>query len=108
TPGPWSIPPPSVLSGLRRQVLMDRHEVIRLPPRFREPSRQKLVKGLQFLQPPVLPRPHFTKVSSQFYEPSVPLCFRAPLPSQDLVDLGQNEQSSFAIELGQHGRSPST
>src|SRR6185369_4260829 len=99
TPGPWSIPPPSVLSGLRRQVLMDRHEVVRLPPGLREPPRQKFVKGLQFLQPPVLTCPHFAQISPQFYKPGISLCFRAPLPSQDLVDFGQNEQSPFAIEL---------
>jgi hypothetical protein len=29
-------------------------------------------------------------------------------PGQDLVDPGQNEQGSLSIELGQHGRNPST
>jgi hypothetical protein len=87
---------------------MDRHQVVCLPPRLRKPSRQKLVKGLQFLQPPVLPRPYFTQVSSQFNESGIPLGFRPSLPGQDLIDLGQNEQSPFAIELGQHGRILST
>jgi hypothetical protein len=77
--------------ALRREVLMDRLEVVRLPPRLRKPSRQKLVKGLQFLQPPVLPRPHFTQVSSEFHKAGVPLGLRTSLPGQDLVDLGQNE-----------------
>ena len=87
---------------------MDRHEVISLPPRLRKPPRQKLIKGLQFLQPPILTRPHFAQVSTQFYEPRIPLGFRPPLPGQNLVDLSQNEQSPFAIELGQHGRILST
>ena len=75
---------------------MDRHEVVRLPPGFREPPRQKLVERLQLLQPPVLSRPDFTQVTSQFYEPGIPLGFRPPLPRQDLVNLGQDEQGLVA------------
>src|ERR1700732_5341621 len=89
-------------------MLVDLHEVVSLPSGLRKPPRQKLIKRLQFLQPPVLPRPYFTQVSSQLYEPGVPLGFRPALAGQELVDLGQNEQGPFAIELGQHGRSLST
>ena len=85
---------------------MDRHQVVSFPPRLREPPRQKLIERLQILQSPVLPRPHFTQVTSQFYEPGVPLSLRTSLPGQDLIDLGQHEQGPFAIELGQHGRNP--
>ena len=74
--------------------------VVTLPPGLGELPPQKLVERLQRLEPPVLTRPHFAQLSSQFYEPGVPLGFRLPLPGQDLVDLGQNEQGPFAIELG--------
>jgi hypothetical protein len=35
-----------ILPRLRRQVFVDGHQVVCLPPRFREPPRQKLVKQL--------------------------------------------------------------
>jgi hypothetical protein len=82
---------------------MNRHEVVSLPPGLREPPRQKLVKRLQFLQPPVLPRPDFTQVPSQFNEAGVPFGFRPPFPGQDLVNLGQNEQGPLGLSLGNMG-----
>ena len=46
-----------------------------------ETVSQKLVKGLQFLQPPVLPRPDFTEISSQFHEAGIPFgLLAAPRP----------------------------
>jgi len=41
---------------------MDRHQVVRLPPGLRESPPQKLIKGLQFLQPPVQPGLHFAQL----------------------------------------------
>src|SRR5712691_4545947 len=40
-----------------------------LPPGLRKPPRQKLVEGLQLLQPTVLPCPHFAQVPTQFPVP---------------------------------------
>jgi hypothetical protein len=64
---------------------------------------QKVIEGLQVLQPPILPRPHFIQIPSQFHEPGVPLGFGPPLPGQDLVDLGQNEQSPPGLSLSNIG-----
>jgi hypothetical protein len=79
---------------------MDRHEVIGFSPRSWEFPFQELIEGSQIVQPPVLPCSDFTKVAAQFHEPDVPFLFRAPLPSQDFVDLRQYNRSPSSIEFG--------
>ena len=73
-------------------------------PDGRLPSEAQLVKRFQVLQPPVLPGPDFAEISSEFHKPGIYLRFLALLPGQDLIDLGEHELSSPAIELGQHRR----
>src|SRR5208282_505643 len=94
-------------SRLRRQVLVDRHQVVRLPSRFRKPPRQKLVERLQVLEPPVLSRSHLAQIPAEIDEARVPLHLFLSFPRQDLVDLGQNEKSALATELRGHRWIPS-
>src|ERR1017187_2510002 len=96
-----------ILPQLRRQVFVDGHQVVRLSSRLRKPLRQKLVKRLQVLQPPVLPCPHLAQIPAKLHEASVPLRLFLPFPSQDLVDLGQNKEGTLAIELRGHRWPPS-
>jgi hypothetical protein len=81
---------------------VDRHQVVRLPSRLRKPSFQEL--RLHVFHPPVLSRPHFAQITPEFNEAGIPLRFLLLFPGQNLIDLGQNEQSPSTIELGQHGR----
>src|SRR5436309_12599017 len=85
-------------------MLMDGHEVISLPSRFRKPPFQEFVEGFHVLQPPVLSRSNFTQITTKFDKASVPFRLLPLLPGQDLVNLRQHEQGSPTIELGQHGR----
>src|SRR5207253_9820892 len=89
-----------------RQVLVDGHEVISLTPRLRESPFQEFVEGFHVLQPPVLSRSHFTQITTKFDKASVPFRLLPLFPSQDFVDFGKHEQSSPAIQLGQHRRIP--
>src|SRR5439155_23026488 len=52
----------------------------------------------------ILPGPHFAEISSQFHKPGIFFRFLALFPGEDLVDFGEHELSSPAIELGKHGR----
>src|SRR5881397_3287032 len=56
------------------------------------------------VQPPVLPGPHFAQISSQFHKPGIFLHFLALLPGQDLINFGEHELGSPAVELGRHRR----
>src|SRR5207302_716016 len=60
-----------ILARFWRQMLVDGHQVVRLPSRFREPPRQELVKRSQVLQPPVLSSPHLAQISAQVDEAGV-------------------------------------
>ena len=87
---------------------MNGHQVIRLPSRFREPLLEKLIEGMKIVEPPVLPAPHFTEITAELDEPRIALPLRRSLPTQDLIDLGQDEQSPATVELRSHKRSPVT
>jgi hypothetical protein len=92
-------------SGLRRQVLMNRHEVVSFPPGLREPPRQKLIKRLQCLQPPVLTRALHTGIApvlrngcrarSQTFAPRL-----GSRPKSDRFSLGRNGESGNSGEGG--------
>src|ERR1019366_1697990 len=97
-----------ILPSLRRQVLVDGHQVVGFPSRFRKPPCQELVKRLQVFEPPVLPCPHLAQIPAKLDETSVALCVFLLLPGQDLVDLGEDKQGSLAIELGGHRHRPKT
>ena len=71
---------------------MDRHQVISLSSRLGKPPLQKLVERFQVFQSPVLASSDFAEVTPQLDEAGIPIRLVSPLPSQDLVDLGQNEQ----------------
>ena len=71
-------------------MLVNRHQVIGLPSRFREAPLQELVKGLQVLQPPVLSSSYFAQVLAQFHKLGIALVVVPCLPGQDLVDLAQH------------------
>src|SRR5271157_2339281 len=45
-----------------RQMLLDRHQVISLPPRFGKSLLEKFIEGLQVFESPVLPGPNFAQV----------------------------------------------
>ena len=79
-----------ILPRLRRQVLVDGHQVVPLPSRFPEPPCQEVVKRTHVLQPPVLPRPHFAEIPAKLDETGVALHLSlSAFPRQDLVDLGE-------------------
>ena len=73
--------------GLPGQLLVNRHQVICLPSRLGKFLLQKLIKGLQIVDPPVLTGPHFAQVTAQLHKARVPLPLRRPFPMQNLVDL---------------------
>src|SRR5438105_15924768 len=82
-------------------MFVDRHEVVRLPARLREPPFQKIIERLQVLDPPILTRPHLAQISTKFYELGVATHLYPLLPSKDLVDLPEHKPSSLGVELGQ-------
>src|SRR5207253_10903107 len=83
---------------------MDRHQVIGFSSRFGKPPLQKLVKRFQVLQPPVLPRPYFAQIATELDKAGIFLRLFALLPSQDLIDLGEHEPSTLAVQLGRKRR----
>ena len=60
-----------------------------------------LQSGVQLLD-------RFAQIPSQLHKASIAFRLSSSFPGQDLVDLGENEQSSLAIELGRHRRILST
>src|SRR6202043_3093474 len=70
-----------------RQVLVNGHQVVGLPPRIRETLCQEFIKRLQSLQPPVLLRPDLTQIFPKLDKARILLLLLGPLPAQDLVDL---------------------
>src|SRR5487761_968709 len=87
-----------------RQVLVNGHQVVRLATRIGEALLEEFVEGSELVKPPVLPGADLAKVAPQFHEFGVSLAFDACLPSENLLDLGQHEQGSLAIELRGHQR----
>src|ERR1700730_11338490 len=89
-------------------MLVDGHQVERLPSRLREPPRQELVKRLQAFEPPVLTGPHLAQIPAQIDEAGVALHLFLLFPRQDLVDLRQNKEGTLAIKLRRHRHRPKT
>src|SRR5487761_727019 len=87
-----------------RQVLVNGHQVVRLATRIGEALLQEFVEGSELVEPPALSGADFAKIAPQFHEFGVSLALDACLPSEDLLDLGQHEQSSLAIDLRGHQR----
>src|SRR6266849_10249653 len=87
-------------------MLVDRHQVIGFSTRFRKALLQKFIERLQVLQSPVLPCPDLAQVLPQLHKPRVLLLLFALLPTQDLIDLAQDEDRSPTIQFRCHG-SPS-
>ena len=73
--------------GLPWQLLVNRHQVIRFPSRLGKFLLQKLIKGLQIVDPPVLSCPYFAQVPTQLHKARVSLPLRRLFPMQNLVDL---------------------
>ena len=77
--------------SLRRQLLVNRHQVIGFPSRLGKFLLQKLFKRLQIVDPPVLTGPHFAEIATQLDKALVPLPLGRPFPVQNLVELLQHE-----------------
>src|SRR4029077_10501283 len=107
-PTPSSIPLLSVLSAPAAASARGSTSGSKLSASIPGRPLQKLIEGLEILQPPVLTRPDFAQIPSQFNEAGVPLGFRSPFPGKDLIDLGQHEQGPSTVELGRHWRVPKT
>src|SRR5271168_3794635 len=94
--------------GLPGQLLVNCHQVIRLPPALGEFLLQKLIKRLQIVHPPVLTGPHLAQVAAKLHKTGVSLLLRRPFPVQNLIDLFQYEQGATVIQLGCHWWRPAT
>src|SRR5205814_550160 len=55
------------------QPLMNGHQVVGLASGLREPELQKIIKGLQPLQPPVLSSPYFAEIAPELNKAGVAL-----------------------------------
>ena len=82
-----------------RQILVDGHQVIGLPARFRESLLKELIKRFQVLQPPVLSCPNLAQILPELDEPHVPLLVLRLLPGENLIDLVKDKQGPPAIEF---------
>src|SRR5260370_26363963 len=85
---------------------MNGHQVVGFPSRVRETFCQEFVKGLQSLQSPVLLRSDLAQVFPELNKSRVLLLFLSLLPTQDLVDLAEDEHRAPAIQFGSHARPP--
>jgi hypothetical protein len=65
---------------LPREFLMNRHQVIGLSSRLGELPLEKLIKGLQILDTPILPSPHLTEITAEINEAPVTLRFHRSFP----------------------------
>ncbi len=75
-------------------MLMNGHQVVSFPPGFGKPFLQELIEGFEIVEPPVLPGPDLAQVATELHKPGIALPIDGLLPAQDLIDLGQHEQSS--------------
>jgi hypothetical protein len=66
---------------------MDRHQLISVPARLREPSFQEFVEGLHVLHPPILSRANFAQITSELDEARVAFDFLLFSPGKNLVDV---------------------
>jgi hypothetical protein len=57
----------------------------------RNSSNDFTISRFHVFHSPVLPRPHFAQGTPEFHEPRIPLRFLMPFPSENLIDLGENE-----------------
>src|SRR6266404_2983181 len=84
-------------------MLVDRHQVIGFPTRFRKALLKKFIERLQALYSPVLPCPNLAQALPQLHKPRVLLLLFCVLPTQDLIDLAQDEDRSPTIQFRCHG-----
>src|SRR6266404_8376502 len=84
-------------------MLVDRHQVIGFPTRFRKALLKKFIERLQVLQSPVLPCPNLAQALPQLHKPRVLLLLFGLLPTQDLIDLAQDEDRPPTIQFRCHG-----
>jgi hypothetical protein len=82
-------------------MLVDGHQVISLPSRFRELPLEVFIKRLQVFQPPVLACPHFTEVTAQFHELSIsiPGLSFSPRPRSSSI-LDNTNEARFELSFG--------
>ena len=87
-------------------MLVDGHQVVGLASRAWESLLEKLIEGLEIVEPPVLPGSHLTQVAAELHKPGIALPIDGLLPAQDFIDLGQHKQSPASVELRRHQGSP--
>src|SRR6185437_905031 len=100
-----SLPPadfPELLLRNLDQLLVNGHEVVGFSAGLGEAFFKELVKRGQVLEPPVLSCPHLAEVLSQLDKAHIPLLFFSPFPSEDLVNLVQDQQSAPSVEICLH------
>src|SRR5579864_8422191 len=94
--------------SLSGELLVNCHQVVRLPSRLREFLLEKLIKRFQIIYPPILSCTNFAEIAAQLHKSSVPLLLGRPFPGQNLIDPAQNEEGPAAIQLRCHERKPAT
>ncbi len=77
-------------------MLLDRHQVIGLASGLREPFLQKIIEGLQSLQPPVLARTYFAEIAPEIDKVGIALPIDRLLPLKDLVDPVEDKTCAFS------------
>src|ERR1700751_3149015 len=83
-------------------MLVDREQIVCLSARFRKSLLEEFVERLQVFEPPILPGSHLTEILPEFDESLIALMLLRLLPSQNLIDLPENDKGPPAVEFGRH------
>src|SRR5579863_719393 len=75
---------------------------------FRELQLQKLIERTEVVDPPVLPGSDFAEVLTQVHESGISFPSAGLVPSQDLIDLQENQGSTPPIQFHRQGLVPIT
>src|ERR1700675_2448217 len=81
------------------KLLVNRHQVIGLTPRFGKALTKEIIERSQIFQLPVLSCAHFTQVATQLHEARVLFLLDRAFPAQNLIHLPQDEQTPAPIQL---------
>src|ERR1700693_69789 len=89
-----------------RKLLMNGHEVVRFAPRFRKALGEKVIKGGQIFNLPILASSHFTEITPELDESRILFLLHGAFPGQNLIHLVEDEQATTPVQLRFHDNAP--